>query len=148
MKLNKTQKLCIGRWVSRAAVNPYYQPDIDGDFEIRSNYKVSFEAFSGRGRQGGRISGGWRIYNQAMRLEEMGMFKDGQGDYDTSSWGGWGASTCCRKYKATEALLEFIKTQWIWKSDNDAIGYEFSKEIPECKVLAARAIHGSKIKWI
>ena len=149
MKPNKTQKLCIGRWIRRAAVNPYYQPDIhDGAFEIRSNYRVSFEAFSGRGRQGGRTSGGWRVYNQAMKLEQLGMFEDGQGDYSTSSWSGWGASTSCRRYRATDALIDFIKTQWIWKSDNSSVGYEFGPELPSCARLADRAVHGSTIKFI
>jgi hypothetical protein len=64
MKVTKTEQAILKDLQSRLQV---------GDDGITATAEACFEAFSGRGREGGRVSEGWRKLDAASRLVARGV---------------------------------------------------------------------------
>ena len=142
MKLNKTQTRLVGLWLYRAQIDRY-RP------RLKKHVSLCVETYSGRGREGGRVSGGQRAYSQAMKLEERGVFRLTYQDADSTSWSGWTSRTYARTYKATDDLCDFVERKWIWiDREIDPYVFQFGDERPAQSPYIEEIYHGSQIEWV
>ena len=149
MKLNKTQTKLVGSWLYRAQLNknrPYGEA-VPRFLRLKRHGTLCVESHSGRGPEGGQVSGGQRAYSQAMKLEERGVFRLTYQDSASSSWGGWTSRTYGRTYKATDDLCDFVERKWIWiDREIDPYVFQFGDERPAQSPYIEEIYHGSQIK--
>ena len=151
MKLNKTQTRLVGLWLYRAQIDRYrpYGEALPKFLRLKRHGTLCVESHSGRGPEGGRVSGGQRAYSQAMKLEDQGVFRLTHQDADSTSWSGWTSRTYGRTYSATDDLRDFIEGKWIWiDREIDPYVFQFGDERPPEKRYLDEIYHGSQIEWV